>query len=155
MRTQVSDPQAASKLNAADATYHNDCRRTFMGQALLQLLKKKRWIQTYSRWCFYAVQRWKWSIYNSQEVFIIVKCISNETKKISLTEEWYAKHINKSRAKEYISDTLKALLKHIKNYLSNDKLPKILICDNCVSAVSKKATNLLFDLAILVRDKNE
>ena len=56
VRTQVSDPQAAFKLNTADATYHNDCRRTFIGQALLQLLKKKHWIQTYSNWCFYAVQ---------------------------------------------------------------------------------------------------
>ena len=64
------------------------------------------------------------------------------------------KRINKSSAKEYISDTLKPLLKHISIVLSRMKLPVILIGNMVTSIKSKKATGLMADLAILVRGKN-
>ena len=78
-------------------------------------------------------------------------------KKHALYENDIAKQINKSGAKEYISDNLKAPLKHISNNISNNlsngKLPAILIGNVVTSIISKKATGLLIDLGILFRDK--
>ena len=54
---------------------------------------------------------------------------------------------------EHISDSLKALLKEISDDLSKDKLPAIMIGNIVTSIVSKKPSDLLIDLGILVRDK--
>ena len=89
----------------------------------------------------------------SEDVNKVAKNIRKEIKNMSLARDRYAKRINKSSASEYISDSLKALLRQISDDLSEDKLPAILIGNIVTSMASKKPTDLLIDLGILVRDK--
>ena len=90
---------------------------------------------------------------NSQDVSKVAKCIREEIKDISIVKGRYAKRISKSSASKHISDSLKALLREIPDDLSEDKLPAILIGNIVTSIVSKKPSDLLINLGILVRDK--
>ena len=89
----------------------------------------------------------------SEDVNKVAKNIRKEIKNMSLARDRYAKRINKSSASEYISNSLKALLREISDDLSEDKLPAILIGNIVTNNVSKKPTDLLIDLGILVKDK--
>ena len=90
---------------------------------------------------------------NSQDVSKVAKCIRKEIKDMSIVKGRYVKGIKKSSASEHIGDSLKALLREISDDLSEDKLPAILIGYIVTSIVSKKPSDLLIDLGILVSDK--
>ena len=90
---------------------------------------------------------------NSQDVSKVAKCIRKEIKDKSIVKYRYAKRINKCSASEHISDSLKALLREISDDLCEEKLPAILIGNIVTSILSKKPSDLLIDLGILLRDK--
>ena len=45
VRIRLSDPQAASDLHTADAMYHNDCRKTFMGGRNITAASRKETVE--------------------------------------------------------------------------------------------------------------
>jgi len=81
------------------------------------------------------------------------KRIKKEILEIDINTHEYQQRIDKSSAKEPVSDTLKTLLSNISNDLSESELPAILIGNIITSIVRKKPTTLLIDLAIQVQEK--
>ena len=70
-----------------------------------------------------------------------------------MNKDQYEQRINKTAAKECVSETLRALLSQISDDLSANELPAMFIRNIITSVVRKKPTSLLIDLALLVREK--
>ena len=88
---------------------------------------------------------------------IDMKRIANQIKKeildMEMPNDRYHRRINKSIAKESVSETLTNLLSKISEDLSGNELPSILIGNIITSIVRKKPTTLNIDLAIKVQKK--
>ena len=83
----------------------------------------------------------------------VAKVIEKEIKQIPVNKNLYEKRINKEIALKDVSETLSQLLSSISSKLSNNSLPSILIGNIVTSVYSRRATNLLIDLGLLVREK--
>ena len=70
-----------------------------------------------------------------------------------MNKDEYEQRVDKTAAKECVSETLTALLSQISDDLSANELPAILIGNIIPSVVQKKPTSLLIDLTLLVRKK--
>ena len=68
-----------------------------------------------------------------------------------LNKDEYEERVDKTAPKKCVSETLRALLSQISDELPANELPAILIGNIISSAVRKKPTSLLIDLALIVR----
>ena len=66
------------------------------------------------------------------------KCIRKEISDLVLNRDKYKQRIDKTAAKECVSETLRALLSQISDDLSANELPAILIGNIITSVVRKK-----------------
>ena len=87
------------------------------------------------------------------EVKRLAKRIRKEILDMKVNTDEYQKRINKSIAKEPLSESLTYLLSKISPDLSENELPSILIGNIIASIIRKKPTTLLIDLAVKVQKK--
>ena len=90
---------------------------------------------------------------NQVDISNIAKCIRREVQEIATNRHQYEKSIDKFKAMQDVSDTLRTLLSQVSKDLSGDHLPAILIGNIITGIVLKRPTNLLIALGLLIRDK--
>ena len=87
---------------------------------------------------------------NLSDMSNIVKNIKKEVQEIPVNRNVYEKKIDVSRSKEDVSETLRSFLSLLSDELDGDKLPAILIGNMITSILSKRYTQLLLSLGLLI-----